>query len=291
MPRRSSRAGSGGHDPSRTAAPTASTGSSRPGAGIALATEAPTWMVLGDLALAARPRRPRRAAAVSTPLRIVVVDNDGGGIFDFLPQADQVEADRFAALFTTPAALDIEAAAATFGLAVPGESEGESDLAALADADRVLAHVPVGRAGNVGSPIAERGRRRRGGDRLSSAREQRQQRAELDLGLGELGGGIGVGDDPGARRRGGRSRSRSRAERRATQNSPSSTASIQPTGPAYQPRSRRSSSGDQPLSLVGRAAPARPPGSDGGARRARGPSGTRRAGRGSASPGAGCWRP
>src|ERR1044072_4915217 len=36
------------------------------------------------------------------------------------------------------------------------------------------------------------------------------------------------------------SRSRSRALRRATQNSPSSVASIQPTGPAYQPRSMRS---------------------------------------------------
>src|SRR5262249_62219829 len=38
------------------------------------------------------------------------------------------------------------------------------------------------------------------------------------------------------------SRSRSRALRRATQNSPSSVASIQPTGPAYQPRSMPSSS-------------------------------------------------
>ena len=40
-------------------------------------------------------------------------------------------------------------------------------------------------------------------------------------------------------------RSRSRPERSATQNSPSSVASIQPTGPAYQPRSRPSSSLDQ----------------------------------------------
>jgi 2-succinyl-5-enolpyruvyl-6-hydroxy-3-cyclohexene-1-carboxylate synthase len=118
------------------------------GTGIALATDAPTWIVLGDLALVHDLGGLAAAAAVSTPLRIVVVDNDGGGIFDFLPQADQVGAERFAALFTTPSALDVEAAAATFGLEYR-RIEGESDLATLADTGRFLAHVPVDRAGNV----------------------------------------------------------------------------------------------------------------------------------------------
>ena len=118
------------------------------GTGIALATDAPTWIVLGDLALVHDLGGLAAAAAVSTPLRIVVVDNDGGGIFDFLPQADQVGADRFAALFTTPSALDVEAAAATFGLEYR-RIEGESDLATLADTGHFLAHVPVDRAGNV----------------------------------------------------------------------------------------------------------------------------------------------
>src|ERR1044072_8172184 len=56
-----------------------------------------------------------------------------------------------------------------------------------------------------------------------------------------------------AKRRG--SRSRSRALRRATQNSPSSVASTQPTGPAYQPRSIRSSSAIAPAALPGQGSP------------------------------------
>src|SRR5665213_1847821 len=39
------------------------------------------------------------------------------------------------------------------------------------------------------------------------------------------------------------SRSRSRAQRRATQNSPSPVASVQPSVPAYQPRSKPSRAG------------------------------------------------
>ncbi len=85
---------------------------------------------------------------MDAPLRIVVVDNGGGGIFDFLPQAGQVDGDRFTELFTTPAAIDVEAAAATFGFEYRRIGD-ESELAAVAEAGRVLAHVPVDRAGNV----------------------------------------------------------------------------------------------------------------------------------------------
>ena len=49
-------------------------------------------------------------------MRIVVVDNDGGGIFDFLPQAEQLDADEFEALLGTPRGVDAGEAAALFGL-------------------------------------------------------------------------------------------------------------------------------------------------------------------------------
>ena len=78
---------------------------------------------------------------------------------------------------------------------------------------------------------------------LRSARQDREQRAELDLGLGQLGRRVGVAHHADARVAARASRPRSSAQRSATQNSPSSLASVQPTGPAYQPRSRPSSAG------------------------------------------------
>ncbi len=46
---------------------------------------------------------------------LVVVDNRGGGIFSFLPQASLVEAERFELLFATPRDHDLAAVARAFG--------------------------------------------------------------------------------------------------------------------------------------------------------------------------------
>jgi 2-succinyl-5-enolpyruvyl-6-hydroxy-3-cyclohexene-1-carboxylate synthase len=118
------------------------------GSGIALASGDPTWIVLGDLALAHDLGGLAAATSVDTPIRIVVVDNGGGGIFDVLPQAAQVEPSRFADLFTTPANLEVERVAGLFGLPYV-RVEDEAALSGLGAVDRVLAHVPVERQGNV----------------------------------------------------------------------------------------------------------------------------------------------
>jgi 2-succinyl-5-enolpyruvyl-6-hydroxy-3-cyclohexene-1-carboxylate synthase len=118
------------------------------GAGIALGSSEPTWIVIGDLALAHDVGGLAVAARGAASLRIVVVDNGGGGIFDFLPQAGQVEADRFRRLFTTPSALDLESVARAYGLPYERIAD-EAGIAALADRERVLAHVSVDRGGNV----------------------------------------------------------------------------------------------------------------------------------------------
>ena len=73
--------------------------------------------------------------------------------------------------------------------------------------------------------------------------QERQQRLQLDLGLGELLGRRRSRARSRSPRRGGRPRPRRSAQRSATQNSPSSARSVQPTAPAYQPRSRPSSAG------------------------------------------------
>jgi len=118
------------------------------GAGLALGGEAPTWIVLGDLALAHDLGGLAALALPRAPLRFVVIDNGGGGIFDFLPQAEQVEADRFERLFTTPSALDLERVADLFDLPYVSV-DSLSALPELVERDRVLAHVRVPRERNV----------------------------------------------------------------------------------------------------------------------------------------------
>ncbi len=61
-----------------------------------------TACVIGDLAfLHDLSSLVEGLGPVSGSLTVVVVNNGGGGIFSFLPQADSVEADTFAALFHT----------------------------------------------------------------------------------------------------------------------------------------------------------------------------------------------
>lgn len=51
-----------------------------------------------------------RVAAEQPNLKVVVLDNNGGAIFDFLPQATGLDADTFNRLFTTPHNVDLPAA-------------------------------------------------------------------------------------------------------------------------------------------------------------------------------------
>jgi len=58
--------------------------------GLAIGGRSVTWCVLGDLGLAHDVGGLANLAAAPDPLRLLVIDNGGGGIFEFLPQADQV---------------------------------------------------------------------------------------------------------------------------------------------------------------------------------------------------------
>jgi 2-succinyl-5-enolpyruvyl-6-hydroxy-3-cyclohexene-1-carboxylate synthase len=85
--------------------------------GLALGTSRPTWALLGDLATSYDASSLAIAAAARLPLRLVVADNGGGRIFEFLPQAQQVERERFERLFLTPSRVDLEALAHAYGIA------------------------------------------------------------------------------------------------------------------------------------------------------------------------------
>ncbi len=86
--------------------------------GIALATGAPTAVLVGDIAFLHDTNALLGLARRPLDLVIVVIDNDGGGIFSFLPQADALAPAAFETLFATPHGVDPGAIAGAHGLPV-----------------------------------------------------------------------------------------------------------------------------------------------------------------------------
>jgi 2-succinyl-5-enolpyruvyl-6-hydroxy-3-cyclohexene-1-carboxylate synthase len=106
-------------------------------AGAAAASGGTTWAVLGDLALA--HDLGGLAVARKVPnLRLIVLDNRGGGIFHFLPQADALSKDEFEGLLGTPSGLELDQAAALFGLSAAVASNRNEVEQALAGDARVV---------------------------------------------------------------------------------------------------------------------------------------------------------
>jgi 2-succinyl-5-enolpyruvyl-6-hydroxy-3-cyclohexene-1-carboxylate synthase len=98
---------------------------------------------LGDVALAHDLGALLSAPRLAIPLTIVLVDNGGGGIFDFLPVSTQ--RDAYEEHVATPTGLDPERVAALFGL----RYEPVEDLAAIREAPGTLLHVRTDRSENV----------------------------------------------------------------------------------------------------------------------------------------------
>ena len=92
--------------------------------GVAL-TGAPTTVLVGDVALLHDSSSLAALANRDIDLTIVVVDNDGGGIFSFLPQHDQLDHRRYEQLFGTPHGTDLVALARAHGLEARPFDEAE----------------------------------------------------------------------------------------------------------------------------------------------------------------------
>jgi 2-succinyl-5-enolpyruvyl-6-hydroxy-3-cyclohexene-1-carboxylate synthase len=137
--------------------------------GAAAAAEGPVVLMIGDVALAHDIGGLLAARRLGVRLTIVLVDNDGGGIFDFLPIAHAGAAlaadpsvapgvsdgalDIYTRHVLTPTGLDFAAAAAAFGLDYEMPADVREFRAAL---ERTLAtqasgivHVRTERAANV----------------------------------------------------------------------------------------------------------------------------------------------
>ena len=80
----------------------------------------------------------------------MVVDNDGGGIFSFLPQATTLAAGRFEQLFGTPHGTDVVALGAAHGIdAATVDDAGRADGPAARCRGPSITRVATDRAANV----------------------------------------------------------------------------------------------------------------------------------------------
>ncbi len=124
--------------------------------GVALAARgsgAATAVLVGDVALLHDSNALLGLADRGVDLTIVVVDNDGGGIFSFLPQAGVLAAERFEQLFGTPHGVDLSVLAAAHGL-VTVKPEGAGDVidalrASIGAGGSRVVRIQTDRAANV----------------------------------------------------------------------------------------------------------------------------------------------
>jgi 2-succinyl-5-enolpyruvyl-6-hydroxy-3-cyclohexene-1-carboxylate synthase len=119
--------------------------------GIARASGRPMTVLLGDLSLLHDLNSLAAIRNLEAPFRVVVVNNDGGGIFSMLPVRSLTEV--FEPLFGTPHGLTFEDAAKMFGLAYH-RPESPADLIALlansaSEATHAMIEVRTARGSNA----------------------------------------------------------------------------------------------------------------------------------------------
>ena len=116
-------------------------------AGAAAASGRRTWLILGDLALF-HDMNGLAAGRQLDQLRIVAVDNRGGGIFHFLPQAEALSEEEFEELLGTPSGIEIDRIAELYGIS-HRRVETQRELAGALASDARLIEARIDRHRNV----------------------------------------------------------------------------------------------------------------------------------------------
>jgi 2-succinyl-5-enolpyruvyl-6-hydroxy-3-cyclohexene-1-carboxylate synthase len=120
--------------------------------GVALAGR-PTALLIGDVAFLHDTNGLLGVDRRDVDLCIVVIDNDGGGIFSFLPQASMLDPEVFEDLFGTPHGVDLGALAHAHGLPVLDAADdaavGVAVAAALTTGGVHVVRVRTSRSANV----------------------------------------------------------------------------------------------------------------------------------------------
>jgi 2-succinyl-5-enolpyruvyl-6-hydroxy-3-cyclohexene-1-carboxylate synthase len=112
--------------------------------GVASGSDLPAVALVGDLAFFHDVSALVDGLGEGRGLVIVVLDNDGGGIFSFLPQRDALSSARFEELFATPRSSSVAGVARGFGCHVIEVGTHEELSEALAETVGVVGvHVVV----------------------------------------------------------------------------------------------------------------------------------------------------
>ncbi|QUW23218.1 2-succinyl-5-enolpyruvyl-6-hydroxy-3-cyclohexene-1-carboxylic-acid synthase [Sporosarcina sp. Marseille-Q4063] len=118
--------------------------------GIQAARKRPTWLLIGDLSFLHDVNGLIVSRFHETDLTIVIMNNDGGGIFSYLPQAES--GNHFERLFGTPTGLTFEHIAAMYDAqyaSIESMEEFEQELAKEKEKNIRIIEVFTNREANV----------------------------------------------------------------------------------------------------------------------------------------------
>ena len=117
--------------------------------GVAISSCIPTVLVIGDVAMLHDSNGLLNIMKRPIDVKIVVIDNEGGGIFSFLPQSQLLDESRFEQLFGTPHQVDFQALASAHGVPFAWASTARELQSLLHQSGTAIIGVRTNREQNV----------------------------------------------------------------------------------------------------------------------------------------------